>query len=40
MSTDEKIRFGMIAVTGASVVLVSMGVHPSPLVQISGYGVS
>ena len=36
MSTDDKIRYGMMALTGASVVLASMGVHVGPLSAPSG----
>jgi hypothetical protein len=38
MSTDDKIRFGMVALTGASVVLATMGVHLSPLTNAQGWG--
>ena len=35
MSTDDKIRYGMMALTGSSVVLAAFGVHINPL-QIAG----
>jgi len=35
MTLDEKIRYGMIALTGASVVLATLGVHFNPL-EIAG----
>ncbi len=39
MTLEEKIRYGMIAVTGASVVLVALGLHVSPLEAAGGAGV-
>jgi hypothetical protein len=38
MSTDEKIRYGMMALGGASVVLAAFGVHVNPLTQVAGFG--
>jgi hypothetical protein len=38
MTLDEKIRYGMVALGGASVVLASLGVHISPLEIIGGMG--
>jgi len=38
MSTDDKIKYGMMAVTGASVVFVTLGVH-APLAITNGLGV-
>jgi hypothetical protein len=39
MTTDEKIRYGMMALTGSSVVLAAFGVHVNPLAQIcAGFG--
>jgi hypothetical protein len=38
MTLDEKVKFGMMAVTGASLVLATMGVHISPLSIGGGYG--
>lgn len=38
MTIDEKVRFGMMAITGASVVLATMGVHISPLAIGGSYG--
>ncbi len=40
MSTDDKIRYGMMALTGSSVVLAAFGVHINPLQIISGAGIS
>jgi len=31
MTTDQKVRLGLMAVTGASVVLAGLGIHMSPL---------
>lgn len=38
MSTDEKIRFGMMALAGASIVFASLGLHIGPLEIIGGSG--
>ena len=38
MTLDEKIRFGMIALSGASIVLATLGVHVSPLEIVGGSG--
>ena len=38
MTTDDKIKYGMVALTGASVVLATMGVHVSPFAIIGGIG--
>jgi hypothetical protein len=38
MTTDEKIRYGMIALTGSTVVLAAFGVHINPLAFIGGSG--
>jgi hypothetical protein len=38
MTTDDKIRYGMIALTGSSVVLAAFGVHINPLAAIGGMG--
>ena len=38
MTLDEKVRYGMVALAGASVVLASLGVHISPLDIIGGAG--
>jgi hypothetical protein len=40
MSTDDKIRYGMVALTGASMVLMAMSVHLGPLNtnQVGGFG--
>src|SRR5438132_14200511 len=36
MTLDDKIRIGMVALTGGSVVLAALGVHVNPLSAISG----
>jgi hypothetical protein len=38
MTIDEKIRYSMIALTGASLVLAGLGVHVSPLKIAGGFG--
>lgn len=38
MSLDEKIRYGMMALGGASVVLTVLGAHVSPLAIAGGSG--
>ena len=38
MTLDEKVRYGMLALGGASVVLATLGVHISPLEIIGGMG--
>jgi len=38
MTLEEKVRYGMIAVTSASFVLSAMGVHVSPLDVGGSYG--
>ena len=39
MTTDEKVRLGILAVSGASVVFAALGVHVSPLTIVTGgYG--
>jgi hypothetical protein len=38
MTLDEKIRYGMIALTGVSLVLAGLGVHVNPLAIAGGYG--
>jgi hypothetical protein len=38
MTLDEKVRLGMIAVSGAGIVLATLGVHITPLVVAGGYG--
>jgi hypothetical protein len=38
MTLDEKVRFGMVALSGASVVLATLGVHVNPLEIIGGMG--
>ena len=38
MTLDEKIRLGMVALTGASIVFASLGLHLGPLDIIGGSG--
>ena len=38
MTLDEKIRYGMIALTGASIVFASLGLQVGPLEIIGGFG--
>ncbi len=38
MTTDEKIRYGMLALAGASVVFASLGLKVGPLEIIQGWG--
>jgi hypothetical protein len=37
MTLDEKIKYGMVALTGASIVLTGLGIH-TPLTVGGGYG--
>lgn len=34
MTLDDRIRYGMMALGGATLVLTAMGVHPSPLTYV------
>ena len=36
MTQEEKIRLGMLALTGASLVFASLGLHAGPLEAIAG----
>jgi hypothetical protein len=38
MTLDEKVRYGMMAVGGASFILAAFGVHISPLDNGGSYG--
>ena len=38
MNIDEKIRYGMLALSGASIVFAAMGLHIGPLEISGGYG--
>jgi hypothetical protein len=38
MTLDEKIRFGMLALAGASIVFASLGLNLGPLEIMRGYG--
>jgi hypothetical protein len=38
MTLDEKVRYGMVALGGASVVLATLGVHLGPLDIAGGIG--
>jgi len=40
MTIDEKIRLGMVALAGASVVFVTLGLHLGPLDIVGGSGPS
>lgn len=40
MTLDEKIRYGMVALSGASIVFASLGLKVGPLEIIGGWGVS
>jgi hypothetical protein len=40
MTLDEKIRFGMLALTGASIVFATLGLKVGPLEIIGGFGTS
>jgi len=39
MTLDEKIRLGMVALSGASLVFASLGLNAGPLEIIGGWGV-
>ncbi len=39
MTLDEKVRYGMMALGGASIVFATLGVHISPLDAYGGWGV-
>jgi hypothetical protein len=36
VAVDEKIRYGMVAPAGATVVMTALGLHISPLAEIAG----
>jgi hypothetical protein len=38
MTLEDKLRYGMIALGGASIVFATLGVHFSPLMVAGGYG--
>jgi hypothetical protein len=38
MTIDEKVRYGMMALGGASLILTAMGVHINPLQIVGGAG--
>jgi hypothetical protein len=38
MTLDEKVRYGMLALGGAGIVLATLGVHINPLEIIGGAG--
>jgi hypothetical protein len=40
MTLDEKIRYGMLAVSGASLVFATLGLKIAPLEIIGGFGTS
>ena len=40
MTLDEKIRYGMLAISGASIVFATLGLKVGPLEIIGGWGTS
>ena len=34
MTIDEKVRYGMVALTGAGVALTALGFHATPLAEV------
>jgi hypothetical protein len=40
MTLDEKIRYGMLAISGASLVFATLGLKVGPLEIIGGWGTS
>jgi hypothetical protein len=38
MTLEDKVRYGMMALGGASLVFATLGVHISPLMNGGGYG--
>ena len=40
MTLDEKLRYGMLALSGASIVFASLGLKVGPLEMIGGFGIS
>ncbi len=38
MTLEDKVRYGVMALSGASIVFATLGVHVSPLEVIGGYG--
>jgi len=38
MTLEQKIQYGMMALTGASLVFAALGVHISPLAPMGGVG--
>jgi hypothetical protein len=40
MTLDEKIRYGMLAISGASIVFATLGLKIGPLEIIGGWGSS
>jgi hypothetical protein len=38
MTLEDKVRYGMMAIGGASIVFATLGVHFSPLIVTHGYG--
>jgi len=38
MNPEDKVRYGMMALAGGSLVFATMGVHFTPLMVIGGYG--
>jgi hypothetical protein len=40
MTLDEKIRYGMLALSGASLIFATLGLKMGPLEIIGGFGIS
>jgi hypothetical protein len=38
MTLEEKVRYGMVALSGAALVFSALGVHVSPLDVVGSYG--
>jgi hypothetical protein len=38
MTLDEKIRYGMVALSGTTIVMATLGIHINPLVVLGGMG--
>jgi len=38
MTLDDKVKYGMMALGGASIVFATLGVHISPLDTVGGWG--
>jgi hypothetical protein len=38
MTLDEKIRYGMLALSGLTIVFAALGIHNTPLEPVRGFG--